>query len=207
MSEGVFALVPVKDPAQGKSRLAELIDAPARLALNRQLAQRTFECCAAAFGPERTVVVTAGEAIAEEASARGLAVVSEPAPGDLNAALALAARHAIGQGARALVVVPVDLVRLTPEALRSVVASLTEAPGCVLVPDRHGTGTNLLGLRPARADLFRFGGRSLDEHRRAAAAAGLDVRAHADADLALDLDTPEDYRLWRAADASAPGNG
>ena len=196
MTGGVFALVPVKDPAQGKSRLAELLDASERLALNRQLAQRTFECCAAAFGPERTVVVTAADAIAAEASARGLIVVREGSGGGLNAALALAARHAIAQGAQALMVVPVDLALLTPEALRGVESSVMEAPGCVLVPDRHGTGTNLLAVRPARADLFRFGERSLDEHRRAAAGEGLGLRVHADAGLALDLDTPEDYQLW-----------
>jgi 2-phospho-L-lactate guanylyltransferase len=191
----VFALVPVKDPAQGKSRLAELLGAPERLVLNRELAQRTFGCCAAAFGPERTVVVTAAEAIAAEASARRLVVVREASPSNLNAALALAARQAIAQGAEALVVVPVDLVLLTPEALRGVI-SMPDAPGCVLVPDRHGTGTNLLGVRPARADLFRFGERSLDEHRRAATEAGFEVRVHADPALALDLDTPEDYHLW-----------
>jgi 2-phospho-L-lactate/phosphoenolpyruvate guanylyltransferase len=200
---GVFGLVPVKDPAQGKSRLAELLEASERHALNRSLAERTFECCAAAFGPERSVVVTAAEGIAAEASARGLIVVREGSGGGLNAALALAARHAMRQGAEALVVVPVDLVLVTPGAVQSVIADLARAPGCVLVPDRHGTGTNLLAVRPARADLFRFGERSLDEHRRAAAKAGLEVRVHADPNLALDLDTPEDYRLWRGVGASS----
>ena len=112
MTGGAFALVPVKDPAQGKSRLADLLSESERLALNRELAQRTFECCAAAFGSQRTVVVTAAEAMAAEASARGLIVVREGSGGGLNAALALAARHAISQGAGALVVVPVDLVLL-----------------------------------------------------------------------------------------------
>jgi len=204
VSEGVFALVPVKDPALGKSRLAELLGAAERLALNRRLAQRTFDCCAAAFGPERTVVVTAAESIAVEASGRRLVVVREGAPDGLNAALALAARHAVGQGAEAFVVVPVDLVLVTPEALRRVIANLAGPPCCLLVPDRHGSGTNLLAVRPGRADLFRFGERSLDEHRHAAAAAGLDALVHDDAALALDLDTPEDYRRWRGLDASRP---
>lgn len=189
----MFALVPVKDPALGKSRLAAVLDGPARAALNLELTQRTFECCAAAFGPERTVVVTASASVAADAASRGFAVVDEPSPGDLNRALALASRHAIERGAEALLVVPVDLVRITAGALREVSRAL-DTPGCVLVPDRHGTGTNLLGLRPARADLFRFGGRSLEAHRRAAEGAGLEVRVHTDAPLALDLDTPEDYR-------------
>ena len=191
----VFALVPVKDPALGKSRLAAVLDARAREDLSLRLTRQTFECCASAFGAERTVVVTASASIVAEAVARGLVVAGERSPGDLNAALALAARHATARGAQALLVVPVDLVLLTPDGLRAVSSAL-EAPGCVLVPDRHGVGTNLFGVRPARADLFRFGKRSLDEHRRAAAEAGLEVRVHADATLALDLDTPEDYRLW-----------
>jgi 2-phospho-L-lactate guanylyltransferase len=76
-------------------------------------------------------------------------------------------------------------------------SSVMEAPGCVLAPDRHGAGTNVLGLRPARTDLFRFGERSLEAHRRAAEEAGLVVRLRADPAIALDLDTPEDYRRWR----------
>jgi 2-phospho-L-lactate guanylyltransferase len=196
VSEGVFALVPVKDPALGKSRLAAVLDAPARAALNLELTRRTFECCAAAFGPGRTVVVTASAPVAADAEARGFAVVGEPSPGDLNAALGLAAECAIERGAQALLVVPVDLARVTADGLRGLSSAL-ETPGCVLVPDRHGTGTNLLGLRPARTDLFRFGGRSLEAHRRAVAEAGVEMRVHADPALALDLDTPEDYRLWR----------
>jgi 2-phospho-L-lactate guanylyltransferase len=140
-----------------------------------------------------------------EAAARGFAVVEEPSPGDLNAALALAARHAIDRGAQALLVVPVDLVLLTADALRAISSAL-EVPGHVLVPDRHGTGTNLLGLRPARVDLFRFGERSLEAHREAGAEAGMEVRVHADDALALDLDMPADYRLWRSVGA-ADSNG
>ena len=133
-----------------------------------------------------------------EAEARGFVVACENRSGDLNAALALAARHAIERGAQALLVVPVDLALVSADALR-VVSSLLEAPGCVLVPDRQGGGTNLLGLRPARTDLFRFGERSLEAHRCAAEGRGLKVRLRADPALALDLDTPEDYRLWERA--------
>jgi 2-phospho-L-lactate guanylyltransferase len=201
MNRGVFALVPVKDPALGKSRLAAVLDAPARAALNLRLTRQTFECCASAFGADRTVVITASASIAAEAVARGLVLVREESVGDLNAALEAAAARAIERGAQALLVVPVDLVQLTPDALHAVASNL-EAAGVVLVPDRHGTGTNLLGVRPARPDVFRFGERSLGAHRAAGAEAGIAVRVHADAALALDLDTPEDYRLWRSVGAA-----
>jgi 2-phospho-L-lactate guanylyltransferase (CobY/MobA/RfbA family) len=140
-----------------------------------------------------------------EAQGRGMRVVREAAHGDLNAALVLSARDAIAQGAQALLVVPTDLVRLTRENLSSVLEALLRIPGCVLVPDRRGTGTNMLGIAPARHDLFRFGERSFVRHQQAARDAGLPLHLLADAALALDLDLPEDYQFWRASRAPAQG--
>jgi 2-phospho-L-lactate guanylyltransferase len=194
-----FALVPVKDPLQGKSRLAGLLAAPERIELNTRLARQTFDCCVGVFGAQQTVAVTASDAMAAEAQARGMRVVREAAHGDLNAALVLSARDAIAQGAQALLVVPTDLVLLTRENLWSVLEALLRMQGCVLVPDRRGTGTNMLGIAPARQDLFQFGERSFERHQQAVRDAGLPLNVLADAALALDLDLPGDYELWRAS--------
>jgi 2-phospho-L-lactate guanylyltransferase len=115
----------------------------------------------------------------------------------LNGALALGAERAIGLGARGLVVVPTDLALVSAAALAEALVALPAAPGCLIVPDRRGSGTNLLALSPARADLFRFGAFSPQKHAEAAALAGYEVRVHQSPDLALDLDLPEDYFDWR----------
>jgi 2-phospho-L-lactate guanylyltransferase len=198
----VAALVPVKDPGHGKSRLNSVLGAAERTALNEQLARRTLEVCAEVIGPQQTFVVTASAAIRALARARGMNAVCEAQAGDLNTALVLAANAAVAAGADALLVVPTDLVRITGPALRSVIEALERAPGCVLVPDRRGTGTNMLGIAPARQDLFRFGERSLEKHRQAALEAGIAATVRPDALLALDLDLPEDLELWRAAGAA-----
>lgn len=198
MTLRIAALVPVKDPARGKSRLRDVLDAAQRAALNAALATRTLEVCAAVFGAARTFVVTASSAIETEARAHGMPVVAEMAPGDLNAALRLAGEAAAAAGAQALLVVPTDLARIGKEAIRGVVDALQQAGnGVVVVPDRRGSGTNLLGLVPARSDLFRFGEHSLHKHLQAARDAGLARLVHEDARLALDLDLPEDLALWR----------
>ena len=50
----------------------------------------------------------------------------------------------------AILVVPVDLPFVTPEAIDALAEPLLAGePTVVLVTDRHGTGTNALGLRPA----------------------------------------------------------
>ena len=192
-----FAIVPVKDPARGKSRLAPCLADGERAALNVRLAARTFDCCSEVLGPARVLVVTASDAMAAEAARRGMPVARERSPGDLNAALRLGAEAAIGLGARAIVVVPADIARISASALRRAVAALESADGGIVVADRHGSGTNLLGLHPARTDLFRFGAESFGEHAAAALDAGVDLRALDCPDLALDLDLPEDYALWR----------
>jgi 2-phospho-L-lactate guanylyltransferase len=193
-------LIPAKDPGRGKSRLQAVLGEPERMALNLSLARGTFELCRQVAAPSHCYVATASDAIAREAQARGLAVVREPAAGGLNAALAAAAEAAMRDGAGALLVVPTDLVFINAASLRRIIGAL-DAAQCVLVPDRHRSGTNAMGLAPARSDLFRFGADSLREHEEAARAAGATLAIVEDERLALDLDLPQDLELWRAAGA------
>ncbi|HEY7996291.1 MAG TPA: 2-phospho-L-lactate guanylyltransferase [Steroidobacteraceae bacterium] len=191
-------VVPVKDPAVGKARLAPLLDARQRRELCLFLAQRTLELCAQAFGAESTIVVTASPEIARLATQAGVQVVPEDAKrNDLNAAIRLGAARARLGGAGALLVVPADLALLSVEELRAAAEAIPPAPGCLIVPDRRGSGTNMLGLAPPREDLFAFGEGSLKRHSELAERAGCEVLLHRSAALALDLDLPEDYAAWR----------
>ncbi len=60
-----------------------------------------------------------------------------------------------------------------------------------LVTDRHGTGTNALGLRPPEVIDFAFGPGSRAAHRDAANAAGASY-LEVEGPLAFDVDTPDD---------------
>ena len=72
-----------------------------------------------------------------------------------------------------ILVVPVDLPFVTPAAIDALVDGCVAAgPAVVLVTDRHGTGTNALGLRPPDVIDFAFGPGSRAAHRERAAAAG-----------------------------------
>ena len=69
----------------------------------------------------------------------------------------------------------------------------------VIVPDRHGSGTNALLLDPPAAIEPAFGPGSFARH--AALAAGAEVPVHVGrlASLELDVDTPGDLAALRAA--------
>jgi 2-phospho-L-lactate/phosphoenolpyruvate guanylyltransferase len=62
----------------------------------------------------------------------------------------------------------------------------------VVVPDRHGTGTNALLLSPPNVIEPSFGPGSLERHLAAARAAAVPHDTAAPATLTLDVDTPED---------------
>lgn len=194
----LHAVVPIKNPAFGKTRLAPVLDAKERRALCQFLARRTVDACAAAFGATMTIVVTSAPDVARYAAQAGVQVVPEGAGADdLNAAIALGIVRARSGGADAVLVVPADLALVNVAELRAAAESIPAAPGCLLVPDRHEGGTNLLGLAPPDEGLLSFGERSLHRHAELAARSGYEVRFHRSAALALDLDVPEDYAAWR----------
>jgi 2-phospho-L-lactate guanylyltransferase len=67
-------------------------------------------------------------------------------------------------------------------------------PLVVLVPDRHGRGTNALLVAPPDAIEFGFGGDSRRAHAACAADAGARF-VELDGPLSLDIDTPDDLLL------------
>jgi len=189
-----FALVPVKDPALGKSRLAPMLDESERYRLNLALARRTLDVCARYFGAAHTVVATSSSTIRDIAGTFGVRTIAEKEnQQNLNLALSAAADWALRNDADAIVAVPTDLALISEPLLSAALIAMPETPGCVLVPDRRNDGTNLLGLSPARSDFFSYGEFSLRRHANRARRLGYKVRIHRCEALALDLDLPEDY--------------
>jgi 2-phospho-L-lactate/phosphoenolpyruvate guanylyltransferase len=75
----------------------------------------------------------------------------------------------------------------------------------VIVPDRHGEGTNALLLTPPTALTPAFGPGSLARHAALASAGGASVRVAQAPSLELDVDTPGDLAALRSALAERPG--
>jgi 2-phospho-L-lactate guanylyltransferase len=74
----------------------------------------------------------------------------------------------------------------------------------VIVSDRHGTGTNALGLRPPEVIDFAFGRGSRQAHLAAAATAGATM-IELDGPLSIDLDTPDDLVFVESTEAERIG--
>jgi 2-phospho-L-lactate guanylyltransferase len=204
MNDGIFAILPVRSLADGKSRLSPLLDAEERARLNERLFAQTLDCLATYPGAASTLVASGSAAVLARAQQCGMAAVADPPGGGLNEAVAAATAAARARGARGIFVLPVDLPLLTAAGLRGLLAQAPPAPVCLLVPDRRSAGTNLLYQSPIRLASYAFGEGSFERHRLAAQAAGLKVLVRREPNLALDLDLPADYTLWRELMQSTP---
>lgn len=206
MTADWWILLPVHGMATGKSRLAAVLDAGARAALNRHLLMHALEVIEEWRGDlAQCVVVSPCDEALACASAAGAQTLREPAGAGLNAALSFAAADIAARGGVKLLVVACDLPRLSAASLRALTARAGAAGDAAIAPDRSGLGTNALALDAGARNVFHFGTDSCARHRTALMRAGYPVASHVCDELAFDLDTPQDHAEWRAQrDARMP---
>jgi 2-phospho-L-lactate/phosphoenolpyruvate guanylyltransferase len=115
-----------------------------------------------------------------------------------SAAALLGVRRAIADGIERVLCVPGDCPALDPAELTELLAPAPRhTPSVVIVPDRHGTGTNGLLLDPPEAIEPSFGPDSCKRHRSMAAELGLHCRIERLSSLLLDIDTGADLTALR----------
>ena len=160
----LWTIIPVKPFGLGKSRLAPVLSAPERAALNRAMFEHVLRTAIAAFGAARIVVVTADAEAASLAGQHAAQVLPEHTADDLNGALASGMTYVRAHGAEAALVLPSDLPHLGRDDLMAISAALRQAPCCVVAPDLSRTGTNALAMAPPDATFLRFGPESFARH-------------------------------------------
>lgn len=189
----LWTILPVRGLHDGKRRLAGALTAEQRAALVRLLLCRAWRALDQAGLSSQALVVSPDPAALALAERLGALPLHQPDAG-LNPALELARTVALAHGAQAVLVVLPDLPDMRADDLRTLLQLV--APGrVVLVPDRHGRGTNALVQQPAAALPFAFGAESLRRHRELAHARGLELRLAPIPGMILDVDTLDDLRL------------
>jgi 2-phospho-L-lactate/phosphoenolpyruvate guanylyltransferase len=197
----IAAIVPVGSLGGAKSRLGGWLDAEERQELVEGFLARTLAVVLELQAAGRladVLVVSPDRDVLAYASLSGARTLRQRTRG-LNPGLVEARDDVAAGGADAVLVLPIDLPFISPDAVRTVCDGLDGSPtAVVLVTDRHGTGTNALGLRPPSVIPFAFGSASREAHRAAAAAAGA-TYVELQSPLALDLDTAEDLLIVESA--------
>lgn len=196
------AILPVKRFAAAKSRLgASPVADPLRADLVRAMVGDVLVALREVKALENTIVVTNEAPVAAAARYQGALVVQDTAETGQSDAVALGVARALAEGFERVLCVPGDCPALDPNELQELLdadsARASGGPLIVIVPDRHGTGTNGLLLAPPDAIAPSFGPGSCERHRTLAVAAGVDCRIERPPSLLLDIDTSADLASLR----------
>ncbi|HRE27831.1 MAG TPA: 2-phospho-L-lactate guanylyltransferase [Anaerolineales bacterium] len=199
----LWAIVPVKPFGLAKSRLAPVLEPGQRVALSRAVLSQTLAILQQSPTVTRTLVVSRDPAVLSLARLYQANTVSESGQPELNAALRRAISVAQSFGASGVLVLPADLPQLTREDVTALIAPAGEDVAASIAPDRHHEGTNGVFVRPATLLDVSFGQGSFARHLAQLTARGIQPRIIERPGLQLDLDTPADWELFRAASPTA----
>jgi 2-phospho-L-lactate/phosphoenolpyruvate guanylyltransferase len=189
------AIVPVKGLSSANGRLDGLLGEEERSRLAEALFLDLIVKLPRSRRIDDLLIVTSDPSVARQAGWFGHKVLLQESDEGHAEAAAAGALAAMAAGAQRVAMLPVDCPMLDPDELD---AHLGRSPRTALiVPDRHGTGTNALMLNPPDLFLPAFGPDSCARHVTRARATGQSFALEAVASLAIDLDTPEDFTLLR----------
>jgi 2-phospho-L-lactate guanylyltransferase len=193
-----IAVLPIKNFGDAKQRLASALGSGSRQALAQAMFSDVLGSLRHMESLEGVVVVTADRAA--EAAAQGARVrvlPDEPRAGQSPATL-VGVRYALSAGIERVLLVPGDTPLIDPREIDDLLARAEdERLDAVIVPDRHGSGTNGLLLSPPDALSPSFGRGSRARHEEEARERELRFRVQAVPSLLHDVDTPEDLEELR----------
>jgi 2-phospho-L-lactate guanylyltransferase len=198
------AILPVKRFSHAKQRLGASVADPLRGDLARAMVGDVLSALHRCASLELTIVVTDEPQVAAAARYQGAIVVPDSAADGQSAAVALGVARALGEGAERVLCIPGDCPALDPAELDGLLRADRTAPtpghgggAVVIVPDRHGTGTNGLLIAHPTAIAPSFGPGSCERHHELARKAGASCRVERLPSLLLDIDTGEDLAVLR----------
>lgn len=184
-------LVPIKDTATAKQRLAAVLDQASRTELARAMLHDVLTTLHNWANRPAVGIVTGDLYASRLAAEYGFEVIPDrDNPGETGA-IEMATRVCVQRGMDFTLVIPADIPLVQVRELEEILRH-APAEGSVLVPAGDGRGTNAALRRPADLFPLRFGNDSFKPHHAAAQATGKPCVVLQLPGIAVDVDNPAD---------------
>lgn len=200
----VAAILPAKQFETAKQRLAPTVQLGNRRALVEAMFADAILALRRVPVIDHILVVTS-DPVASQIAAGYETIVVEDTATSHSGATQLGIARAVAMGATRALLVPGDCPLLDPAELERLIARPASARSVLIVPDRHGEGTNALLLTPPGVMPPSFGEGSRRRHTDLATTHGAIPEVVELPSLALDIDTPEDLEALFEAFATTRG--
>jgi 2-phospho-L-lactate guanylyltransferase len=186
-------LVPIKNTASAKQRLASVLDQPARTQLAQAMLTDVLTTLHEWKNRPKVGIVTSDPYTVKLAAEYRFDVIPDPDNPGETGAIEMATRVCMERGEDSTLVIPADIPLIESWELEEIYKH-APAEGSVLVPAGDGRGTNAAFRRPANLFPLRFGNDSFKPHHTAAQATGKPCVVLNLPGIAVDVDHPLDLR-------------
>ncbi|NJN51114.1 MAG: 2-phospho-L-lactate guanylyltransferase [Gammaproteobacteria bacterium] len=200
----MWAVVPLKNPAEAKQRLASVLTNAERAALMLAMIEDVLMALKGANGLDGILIVSRAPQAQLFARRLDIDTFAEALGADLSEAVQAAGGYLMAKrDVTGTLIVPGDLPLITSADVEAV---LDQHDQITLVPDLEGDGTNCIVSSPPNLIRYRFDGHSFKPHLDAAYAIGITPRIVRNDHFGLDIDSPDDLRtmISRLAERSGP---
>jgi 2-phospho-L-lactate guanylyltransferase len=187
----VWAVVPIKETAHAKQRLAGALSARLRQELAAAMFEDVIRALAETPGLAGIAVVTLDPTASGLALGLGAEVWTEGARDGHTGAVMAAARR-LAKNRSTMLTIPGDVPLVSPADIGGVLSAHLEEPAFTIVPAWDEQGSNTIMCSPADLVPLRFGPDSFFPHIEAARRLGVNPTIVRNAALAIDIDEPAD---------------
>ena len=185
-------LIPIKDPLNAKTRLAEVLSEEERRRFAWAMFEDVSQAIAGAQKPDRVFLVTNFAPAIERGRKQGWDVLTEQSQISESESVDWASRVLAERGFDTVMRLPADLPLVRAEDIEEILSIEVDSPGALLVPSREGSGTNAIVRRPPTLFPSRFGPNSLHLHKQEATRIGVECVIVNNNRIGLDIDEPTD---------------
>jgi 2-phospho-L-lactate guanylyltransferase len=187
-----WAILPVKEVAGAKQRLAPLLSPEERIALMQVMLRDVLAALSAAQGLAGIALVTLDPWAQELAQKYGARIITEGAREGHTGAVTSAAAVLQAEGVASILTLPGDIPAAKPMEIEALIAAASASPAFIIAPAHDELGSNAILISPPNAVKLRFGEDSYFPHLTASRAAGIAPQILHLQGIAMDIDHPAD---------------
>jgi 2-phospho-L-lactate guanylyltransferase len=187
-----WAILPVKEMAGAKQRLAPLLSPEERVGLMQVMLRDVLAALSAAQGLAGISLVTRDPWVQALAQEHGARIITEGAREGHTGAVVAAAAALQAEGVSAILTMPGDIPAVKTLEVEALIAAASTAPAFIIAPAHDELGSNAILMSPPNAVRLRFGEDSYFPHLAAARAADIAPQVLNLPGIAMDIDHPAD---------------
>ena len=188
----IWLVIPVKESAAAKQRLAPVLSADLRQALALAMLEDVLATMAGVTALAGRILVTTDPEAERLAARYSCECMAEGANAGHTRAVAAAAARLARERRGAMLTVPGDIPLATAAEIGQLIAAHRPPPSFTIVPSRDERGSNAILLSPPNAVPLRFGENSFFPHLAAAEERGIAPTVLRLPGIAFDIDNPQD---------------